>query len=440
MSRPDPTMSPGASKGLLGRLAAGEWGILAAGLLGLGLALAQVLAPAFPVPTPPTALRARPYASAVQLGGPAGRSGSADLAELKSSGPLSRLSRLSRRSVLIPGLGGLEGSLRLLGYPGGSRDVSLALNSMKILVNRLERQTENQSELRAPVYSSRLVMAVDKNAVHPQDHRILARIASLFQQGKDKIIFKASDPDQTLEFDSKRIKLAGIAPATGNLSARFESGPANVQAIGYSVTGGTSYGTYQIASRPGTLSSFFKHLEAKAPEWANRLKNAGKADTGGIKGNVPDTWRAIAEENPGRFAAIQHEFINKTHYEPALLQVYEQTGVNLGDFSQATREVLWSAAVQHGPTGAATMFCQALGELKSRRLTPAAGRDYEKALIEAVYKQRQKNFQDAPLMLRASVAMRYEREKSHALGLLMTGPKKPGKLLVIGSKALHENS
>jgi hypothetical protein len=283
-------------------------------------------------------------------------------------------------------------------------------------------------------------MAVDKNAVHPQDQRILARIACLFQQGKDKIIFKASDPGQTLEFDAKRIKLAGIAPATGDLSARFESGRANVQAIGYSVTGGTSYGTYQIASRPGTLSSFFKHLEAKAPEWADRLKNAGKADTGGIRGNLPDTWRAIAEEDPRRFAAIQHEFINKTHYEPALIQVYAQTGVNLSEFSQATREVLWSAAVQHGPTGAATMFCQALAELKSRRLTPDAGRDYEKALIEEVYKQRQKNFQDAPLLLRASVAMRYEREKSHALGLLMSAPKKPGKLLVIGSKTARENS
>lgn len=86
------------------------------------------------------------------------------------------------------------------------------------------------------------------------------------------------------------------------------------------------------------------------------------------------------------------------------------------------------------------MFCQALGELKYRRLTPTAGRDFEKALIEAVYKLRQKNFQDAPLMLRASVAMRYEREKSHALGLLLTGPKKPGKLLVIGSKTSREDS
>jgi len=43
-------------------------------------------------------------------------------------------------------------------------------------------------------------------------------------------------------------------------------------------------------------------------------------------------------------------------------------------------------------------------------------------------------------MLRASVAMRYEREKSHALGLLLTGPKKPGKLLVIGSKTSREDS
>ena len=433
----DRDVSPGVAKGLFGRLAAGDLGILAAGLIGLVLALAQILVPVFPVPAPPAAMRERPFAESIRPGNAAQPAGPADVTDLKSSG---LLARLTRPSVLIPGLGGLEGSLRLLGYPGGSQDVSLALNRMKILVSRLECQTETQSELRAPAYSSQLVMTVDKSAVHPQDHRILARIASLFQQGKDKIIFKASDSGQTMEFDSRRIKLAGIAPATGDLSARFESGRANAQAIGYSVTGGTSYGTYQIASRPGTLSSFFKHLEAKAPEWANRLKNAGKADTGGIRGNLPDTWRAIAEEDPGRFAAIQHDFINKTHYQPALLQIYQQAGVNLSEFSQAVREVLWSAAVQHGPTGAATMFCQALAELKGRHLTSAAGRDYEKALIEAVYKERQKSFQDAPLMLRASVAMRYEREKSHALGLLMTGPKKPGKLLVIGSKTSRENS
>ncbi|MBF0481146.1 MAG: chitosanase [Desulfovibrionaceae bacterium] len=428
---PHPTVSPGAAKGLPRCRAASDWSILAAGLIGLTLALAQILAQGLPAPARQAATREHSRPGTPNPAATAGWTG------LQSPSPVARL---TRPSVLIPGLGGLEGSLRLLGYPAGSRDDSLAISRMKILVSRLESPAGNQSEMRAPAYSSQLVMAVDKNSVHPKDHRILARIASLFQQGKDKIIFKASDPGRTLEFDSRRIKLAGLSPATGALSARFESGKANVRAIGYSVTGGTSYGTYQIASRPGTLSSFFKHLETAAPEWASRLKQAGKADTGGAWGNMPDAWRAIAEEDPGRFAAIQHEFISKTHYLPSMIQVYEQTGVNLGELSQATREVLWSAAVQHGPTGAATMFRLALDELKYRRLTPADGRDFEKALIEAIYRQRQKSFQDAPLMLRASVTMRYEREKSHALGLLMAGPKKPGKLLVIDSKASRESS
>jgi hypothetical protein len=431
MGKPDGNAATRAPKGFWARLDAGERSILAGGLIGLVLSTVQVFAPVFPTPLPPSAMAVHRAAAMAKP---------RDLAALSVLSASDPTSRLVRPSLLIPGFGGVEGSLRLLGYQGDVREASLALGGMQILVNRLEDRTEAQNELRAPVYRNEIVMAVDKNAVHPQDHRILSRIASLFQQGKDKIVFKASPAPQILAFDAKRVKLAGIAPATGNLSARYESGPAQAQAIGYSVTGGTCYGTYQIASRPGTLSNFFKHLEARAPEWARRLKNSGKADTGGVRGGMPDVWRAIAEEDPRRFADIQHDFINKTHYEPALRQIYEQTGTNLGDFSLATREVLWSAAVQHGPGGATAMFCQSLAELKFRHLTPRDGREYEKALIESVYKQRQKSFQDAPLMLRASVAMRYDREKSHALDLLLTGPKKPGKLLVIGTKTMGEDS
>ena len=61
---------------------------------------------------------------------------------------------------------------------------------------------------------------------------------------------------------------AGKKPdALGALSAQFESGKQGVSAIGYDKNGGTSYGAYQIASRPGTMDQFISFLNGKEPRW-----------------------------------------------------------------------------------------------------------------------------------------------------------------------------
>ncbi len=64
-------------------------------------------------------------------------------------------------------------------------------------------------------------------------------------------------------------------PEVGALSAKFESGSAGVAAIGYDRVGGTSYGKYQIASKPGTMDRFLSYLDKNAPAWAERLRSAG---------------------------------------------------------------------------------------------------------------------------------------------------------------------
>ncbi len=57
---------------------------------------------------------------------------------------------------------------------------------------------------------------------------------------------------------------SGKQPAIGDLSSTFESGAQGVNAIGYDRNGGTSYGTYQIASKPGTMKGFIEFLREKA--------------------------------------------------------------------------------------------------------------------------------------------------------------------------------
>ena len=51
----------------------------------------------------------------------------------------------------------------------------------------------------------------------------------------------------------------------GSLSAKFESGTEGVAAIGYDRVGGTSYGKYQIASKPGTMDRFLRSWTRRLP-------------------------------------------------------------------------------------------------------------------------------------------------------------------------------
>lgn len=199
----------------------------------------------------------------------------------------------------------------------------------------------------------------------------------------------------------------------GGLSARFESGGAGVEAVGYDPAGGTSYGVYQIASRPGTMARFLDFLARHEPRWAERLRAAGPADTGGTQGAMPRVWKAIAREDPQRFAALQKAFIRETHYEPARQAVLAATGVDLSEASRPVQEVLWSAAVQHGPARAADMFIRAL-----RRQEGRVDVTDETALIHAVYRDRSRLSRFSLGALRDALLRRYQEEKAMALAML----------------------
>lgn len=206
----------------------------------------------------------------------------------------------------------------------------------------------------------------------------------------------------------------------GNLSAQFESGEAGVDVIGYDGNGGTSYGTYQLASRPGTMRNFIGFLEEQAPDWAKRLKAAGPADTGSRRGGMPREWQKIASEDPERLAKLQHDFIEKSHYQPALQEIYERTGVDVEKQSKALQEVLWSTSVQHGPKGAANIFSRVLNSSGSSpandtsKASLAEGQD----LIQSVYASRSKQFGSSTSRIRNSVHRRFQEEKQLALNML----------------------
>lgn len=196
---------------------------------------------------------------------------------------------------------------------------------------------------------------------------------------------------------------------TGSLAAQFESGSDGIAAIGYDRNGGTSYGKYQIASRPGTMAAFLKFLSTEAPDLADKLKAAGPANTGSRRGEMPTVWKEIAEKEPTRFEELQETFIRESHYEPALASV-QRMGYDTDDFSAAMKEVLWSTAVQHGAGGAASIFRRAAELLGTTRAS-------EDRLIRQVYALRAGNFASSSADIQAAARQRMEKEKNIALSM-----------------------
>lgn len=204
---------------------------------------------------------------------------------------------------------------------------------------------------------------------------------------------------------------SGSAPSSvpGGVLWKYESGHHGAEAIGYDRHGGTSYGRYQISSRSGSMRRFVSYLKEKAPDLAARLTASGPSDTGGRSGRMPEEWRKITSEDPQRFESLQHDFIHRTHYEPARLKVLDKCGLDVEGRSPAMREVLWSMAVQHGPSGAARIFRNAV------RPEDIASGKTDREIIKTVYDARIQRFAKASPTLRAALKSRYLREANQIL-------------------------
>ncbi|MBU1039876.1 MAG: hypothetical protein KKF77_02095 [Proteobacteria bacterium] len=208
----------------------------------------------------------------------------------------------------------------------------------------------------------------------------------------------------------------------GALAAMFESGDKGIAAIGYDRTGGTSYGKFQISSRAGTMNRFLNYLSEQEPVMAERLRKAGPANTGSTRGQMPAEWAKIAAENPERFERLQTEFIKKDHYQPARAKIREMTGLDIEASKPALREALFSTAVQHGASGAARIFNEAidkfLGKPGAGQAAQAGSRSFEQALVSEVYDKRSHQFGGSTAAVRQSVRGRLNQEKDMVLAML----------------------
>lgn len=198
-----------------------------------------------------------------------------------------------------------------------------------------------------------------------------------------------NDPGNILALDNlldafgvARATPAAPAPAPvaqlGALSERYESGdkgPGTVSS-GLRDPGGVSYGTYQLATKTGTVAAFVAN---EGKRWAAEF--AGRAP--GSNG-FTTAWKGIAAREPEAFAEAQHAFIKRTHYEPVVSMVATVTGLDLDSRHPAIRDAAWSCSVQHGK--ASDILVAAIRAADRAGPRDAAG--YDATLLDCIYAER----------------------------------------------------
>ena len=193
------------------------------------------------------------------------------------------------------------------------------------------------------------------------------------------------------------ITIAGL----GSASAKFESnGDPSTVSSGKGDPGGVSYGTYQMSSTKGVADDF-----VRKSEWKDQF--AGK------KAGTPDfsaKWKEIAKDpkQSKKFADAQHDYIKKTHFDPAA-SIAKKMGYKVEDPGVA--DAIWSLSVQHGNVSGV------LG-LSKKNMGGTVSPDPKTEII-SLYKARDEYTRG----LGMNLSKRYDEEVKYALKKAGTSPE-----------------
>lgn len=198
----------------------------------------------------------------------------------------------------------------------------------------------------------------------------------------------------------------------GSLARRFES-RGDPGAVGRDTNGGYSYGTYQIATRTGTMNNFMNWLRNRNPSAAEELDRAGGVN-GAASGSPEfiDAWRRLSQNQT--FVENQRQFITETHYVPAVNNILTDTGINISSRSRALQEAVNSTAIQHGPAGARRIVTRAINEAGGRNAT-------DEEIINRIYDIRSdvtREFRSSSPREQEAVRNRFIQEREMALRML----------------------
>jgi len=168
----------------------------------------------------------------------------------------------------------------------------------------------------------------------------------------------------------------------GERSAKYEvSSLASPERIARTAgdPGGTSYGTYQLSSKKGTLREFVNSPEAK--------KYAGEFR--GLRETSPEfdkKWQEIAAREPDAFQRAQADFVTRTHYDRPIARIKEETGYDVNRAGDSVAKTVYSTNVQHGPSGGRHMIVKAIkaADAQFKRSDPR----HNAAVINNIYDER----------------------------------------------------
>ena len=207
----------------------------------------------------------------------------------------------------------------------------------------------------------------------------------------------------------------------GKLSTQYETGgrgPSTVSG-GQGDPGGVSYGTYQMTSKTRQTDGTFV-IGGTVKIFVTSTDFPWAADFAALTPGTPaftSKWKETVQNNTSQFISVEHEFMKRTHFDVQISTVISKTGVDLRYHSHAINDVVWSTAVQHGQTTDVVTLA-----IKNLNRPNSETREYDRALIDAIYEERGKTNSHGQLIRfihssaaqQAGVAGRYTSERPKA--------------------------
>lgn len=185
-------------------------------------------------------------------------------------------------------------------------------------------------------------------------------------------------------------------------------------------TGGWSYGTYQIATKDGTMNDYLSHLQRNPnyQSYYNTLQQAGGNDAALI-GNeqFKSAWTDLS--NDQNFLQSQQDFIIDKKLNPTMKYVDDIKGWNLDSRSPVVKDVLYSTATQHGEGGAPSVLHNRFGH--NTDISSLSDED----IINNIYDERSnvnRYFRSSDMNIRNNIRERFINENAKALELLKKYP------------------
>ena len=186
------------------------------------------------------------------------------------------------------------------------------------------------------------------NEVLPNEYLQKLNNLSMFNQVSEFNVNPSVKKSFNNYLDDMFIQSAWEKRDKGGLSRKFESrkGPFD---IGEDKSGGFSYGTYQMASKPGKIGECINYWKHNGYEdIAQALTKAG-GNSGALERRPEFETAWLEQAQRPDFRQAEYDCIEATNFKPLLKYFSHSDWLDLPKRNPVISDALFSASVQHGP-------------------------------------------------------------------------------------------